>query len=182
MRALEVVEVRLDIWMIMDSWSNPYFKAIKFLITTCLWKFLHKLISRWPRWWCLEGTCQRILRQAERTPLGEHQGCPWSDFFRNQLIISRMISQTFCTSVESLEVRGGSPSWRMTGAGAACALSCQWEIVQQVLQWNGDQYHLPRAAGDAYVELETLDDQDDALRMHKRDMGTRYIDCVCKGH
>ena len=30
-----------------------------------------------------------------------------------------------------------------------------------------------RAAGDAYVELETLDDQDDALRMHKRDMGTR---------
>jgi len=33
-----------------------------------------------------------------------------------------------------------------------------------------------RAAGDAYVELETLDDQDDALRMHKRDMGTRYIE------
>ena len=32
-----------------------------------------------------------------------------------------------------------------------------------------------RAAGDAYVELETLDDQDDALRMHKRDMGTRWI-------
>merc|ERR550525_2289642 len=33
-----------------------------------------------------------------------------------------------------------------------------------------------RAAGDAYVELGTLDDQDDALRMHKRDMGTRYIE------
>lgn len=30
-----------------------------------------------------------------------------------------------------------------------------------------------RAAGDAYVELETADDLDDALRMHKRDMGTR---------
>ena len=34
-------------------------------------------------------------------------------------------------------------------------------------------YNFLRAAGDAYVELETLDDQDDALRMHKRDMGTR---------
>ena len=30
-----------------------------------------------------------------------------------------------------------------------------------------------RAAGDAYVELETADDLDDALRMHKRDMGNR---------
>ena len=58
------------------------FKAMQFLITTCLWKFLHKLISRGARWWCLKGTCQRILRQAERTPLGEHQGCPWSDFFQ----------------------------------------------------------------------------------------------------
>jgi len=33
-----------------------------------------------------------------------------------------------------------------------------------------------RAAGDAYVELETADDLDDAMRMHKRDMGSRYIE------
>ena len=32
----------------------------------------------------------------------------------------------------------------------------------------------PRAAGDAYVELETADDLEDALRMHRRDMGSRY--------
>ena len=40
--------------------------------------------------------------------------------------------------------------------------------------------NLLRAAGDAYVELETLDDQDDALRMHKRDMGTRFKQNLAK--
>ena len=33
---------------------------------------------------------------------------------------------------------------------------------------------ISRAAGDAYVELETADDLDGALRMHKRDMGNRW--------
>merc|ERR1719357_1804360 len=33
-----------------------------------------------------------------------------------------------------------------------------------------------RAAGDAYVELESAEDLEDALRMHKRDMGSRYIE------
>ena len=33
-----------------------------------------------------------------------------------------------------------------------------------------------RAAGDAYVELETRDDMEMALAMHKRDMGSRYIE------
>ena len=34
--------------------------------------------------------------------------------------------------------------------------------------------HFPfRAAGDAYVELETADDLEDALKMHRRDMGSR---------
>ena len=33
-----------------------------------------------------------------------------------------------------------------------------------------------RAAGDAYVELETRDDMDTAISMHKREMGTRYIE------
>ena len=33
-----------------------------------------------------------------------------------------------------------------------------------------------RAAGDAYVELETRDDMDTAVSMHKREMGTRYIE------
>ena len=32
-----------------------------------------------------------------------------------------------------------------------------------------------RAAGDAYVELETRDDMDNAISMHKREMGSRYI-------
>ena len=35
--------------------------------------------------------------------------------------------------------------------------------------------HHTRAAGDAYVELETADDLDDAMRMHKRDMGSRLL-------
>jgi len=33
-----------------------------------------------------------------------------------------------------------------------------------------------RAAGDAYVELETRNDMEMALAMHKRDMGSRYIE------
>ena len=33
-----------------------------------------------------------------------------------------------------------------------------------------------RAAGDAYVELETRHDMEMALAMHKRDMGSRYIE------
>ena len=33
-----------------------------------------------------------------------------------------------------------------------------------------------RAAGDAYVELETREDMDLAVSMHKRDMGSRYIE------
>jgi len=33
-----------------------------------------------------------------------------------------------------------------------------------------------RAAGDAYVELETRDDMEMALAMHKRDLGSRYIE------
>ena len=33
---------------------------------------------------------------------------------------------------------------------------------------------MSRAAGEAYVELETADDLDGALRMHKRDMGNRW--------
>ena len=32
-----------------------------------------------------------------------------------------------------------------------------------------------RAAGDAYVELETRDDMDTAISMHKRKMCSRYI-------
>ena len=33
-----------------------------------------------------------------------------------------------------------------------------------------------RAAGDAYVELETRDDMDTGISMHKREMGSRYIE------
>ena len=33
-----------------------------------------------------------------------------------------------------------------------------------------------RAAGDAYVELETKDDMESAIRMHKRELGSRYIE------
>jgi len=33
-----------------------------------------------------------------------------------------------------------------------------------------------RASGDAFVELETSEDMDEALKMHKRDMGSRYIE------
>ena len=33
-----------------------------------------------------------------------------------------------------------------------------------------------RAAGDAYVELETRDDMEHAISMHKREMGSRYIE------
>ena len=38
-----------------------------------------------------------------------------------------------------------------------------------------------RAAGDAYVELETRDDMDTGISMHKREMGSRYIE-VCEAN
>ena len=32
-----------------------------------------------------------------------------------------------------------------------------------------------RPSGDAYVEVETMDDLDLALKMHKRDLGSRWV-------
>lgn len=38
-----------------------------------------------------------------------------------------------------------------------------------------------RASGDAYVELESAEDLENALKMHKRDMGSRWVDRVMVG-
>ena len=36
-----------------------------------------------------------------------------------------------------------------------------------------------RPSGDAYVEVESMDDVDQALKMHKRDMGRRLVEWGC---
>ena len=35
-----------------------------------------------------------------------------------------------------------------------------------------------RASGDAYVELESAEDMENALKMHKRDLGSRWVEGV----